>query len=369
MRRLLQLLPFVLLAALLVVVVPGSAQQSACPALVKRALTGVAQGCGDLGRNSVCYGNTLIEASFTSAGEVAFSQPSDRVNIDLLRSLHTFPLDETRGLWGVAVMNLQANLPNTLPGQGVKFVLFGDVALENRSATDSPRDYGPMQAFYFTTGAGSLRCNELPPSSLVIQSPKGYNVRLNANGLDIVVGSTVALTATRNQSMKIATLEGRAVTMQAAQRRVIPAGFQATVRLGGEDGLTPVDEVSEPELLDSDEWQAVVDSSSLVFEEAVDSLDLAGDYEGWDDFCADPANADLCEVPDDLCDDDWCDAYCGDLVCEGDEDAEFCPVDCGADDAAFCDDGACYDNSNDHGGDDNAYEADVADDAGDDADD
>src|SRR5690606_20836366 len=32
--------------------------------------------------------------------------------------------------WGVALMQIQANLPDTLPGQNVTFLLFGDVTIE-----------------------------------------------------------------------------------------------------------------------------------------------------------------------------------------------------------------------------------------------
>lgn len=408
--RYLRRLPFVCLFLLAFTTLPGAAQQEdSCSALVRRALESVKQACGDLGRNSVCYGNTLVEASFDSA-DVSFNQPADKTDVETLRTLRTFPLDETLGFWGVAVMNVQANVPGTLPGQGVKFVLYGDVAIENRAepaagvscaatantaanirsgpgantnvltsvpaggaltvtgrsedgawlavtvnnlsgwisadlvttacdpsslpvrtTADTATVYGPMQAFYFTTGAGNVRCNQLAPSSLVIQSPKGINVQLNANGLDISMGSTLALTATRGQSMRIATLSGKAVTRQGEQFQVIPAGFQAGVELGGDDGLTPVGLVSEPELLDEQEWLAVLDSAEDIFEEPVEFPDTEG-YDSWDDFCADPANADTCELPDDLCADGWCEPTCGDLICEADEDTDTCPTDCDNDD-------------------------------------
>ncbi|MBI5670570.1 MAG: SH3 domain-containing protein [Chloroflexi bacterium] len=406
MRFAQRLLPFLGALLLSLTVLPGAARQqgASCPALVQRALESVKQACGDLGRNSACYGNTLVEASFTSA-DVTFNQPADQTSVESLRTLRTFPLDETLGLWGVAVMNIQANVPDTLPGQGVKFVLYGDVAIQNRvedtgpvcaattnapanirsgpavntnvltsvpaggaltvtgrsddglwlavtvnnlsgwistdlattacdpaslpvrTAADTARVYGPMQAFYFTTGAGSVRCNQLPPSSLVIQSPKGINVRLNANGLDISLGSTVALRATPGQSMQVATLSGKAVTREGEQLQVIPAGFAAEIDLGGDDGLTPVGEVSEPEPLEEAEWQAVLDSAEDIFDEPIEFVDAEG-YASWEDFCADPANADACELPEDICADGWCEPVCGDLICDVDEDADICPEDC-----------------------------------------
>ena len=323
-----------LLGTVIAAAAPGIAQEASCPALVRQALDAVAQVCSDLGRNSVCYGNTLIEATFDDTADVRFEKPADYADIAALRTLRTFPLDETLGLWGVAVMNLQANLPDTLPGQGVKFLLYGDAVIENRVGDSSggQTDYGPMQAFYFTTGLGNLKCRELPPSSLVIQSPKGYHVQLNANGLDVIIGSTVALTAERGKTMRIATLEGRAITRQGSRVQVIPAGFEASVELGGDDGLTPISDVSEPDIIIEDDWQAVIETGNEVFDELIDFPDSTDEYGSWDDFCADPVNADLCALPDDLCPNGGCGSVCGDLVCDLDEGADTCPADCGFDD-------------------------------------
>src|SRR6187549_181481 len=95
-----------------------SAQDEAdtCPVLVAKALEAVQTACSELGRNQACYGNDRIEALFDEAGDpVTFTQPSDRVPVDSMKSLRTFALDEEAGVWGVAMLNIQANLPDTLP--------------------------------------------------------------------------------------------------------------------------------------------------------------------------------------------------------------------------------------------------------------
>lgn len=329
MHRILRLIPLLFMGVFFITIQSGNAQNDACPALVKRALESVRQVCGDLGRNSVCYGNNQIEASFDSKAQVTFDRPSDKAPVSELRTLRTFPLDEKLGLWGVALMNIQANVPNTLPGQGVRFVLYGDVAIQNRggSSTGAKTEFGPMQAFYFTTGAGNVKCNQLPPSSLVIQSPKGINVHLNANGLDVSVGSTVAFTAQKGKEMRLVTLAGKAVTRRGDKLQVIPAGFGTGIELGGDDGLTPIGDVEEPQPFDEAEWQAVIETSDDVFEEPIDMPDTSS-YDNWDDFCSDEANADACAMPEDLCADGWCESTCGDLICGVDEDAETCAVDC-----------------------------------------
>ena len=97
-------------------------------------------------------------------------------------------LNEDAGVWGVAVMSLQADIPNTLPGQNVTFILFGDVMIENAASDEQT----PMQAFYLRTGIGDVACEEAPESGLLIQTPDGIDeVTFNVNGVDVQVGSTV----------------------------------------------------------------------------------------------------------------------------------------------------------------------------------
>jgi hypothetical protein len=106
--------------------------QMACPDLVQEALLAVDGNCGELGRNEACYGYNQVEASFlVSVADNYFTQPSNIAPIADLRTIRTVPMNTDLGLWGVAVLNLQADLPNTIPGQNVTFVLLGDVELEN----------------------------------------------------------------------------------------------------------------------------------------------------------------------------------------------------------------------------------------------
>jgi hypothetical protein len=61
----------------------------------------------------------------------SFEQAGDIVDVVNVLSLQLESLDEENGEWGVALMKLQASLPDTLPGQNVTFVLFGNVEIEN----------------------------------------------------------------------------------------------------------------------------------------------------------------------------------------------------------------------------------------------
>jgi hypothetical protein len=109
----------------------------ACPALVEQALAEMGNNCAGLGRNSACYGYDGLLATFADIQPTGFfSRPSDRAPLTTLRTIQTSPLDMERQRWGIALMNLQANLPNTMPGAGVIFLLMGDVTLENEVAPE-----------------------------------------------------------------------------------------------------------------------------------------------------------------------------------------------------------------------------------------
>ncbi len=131
---------FLLIIGLGVLMHPAQAQTSdpACPALVELALSQVGNNCGDLGRNSACYGFNRLSAAFNQAVDVdLFTRPSDRTELALLKSIQTAPLDLGLGQWGIAVMNVQANVPDTLPGQAVTFLLLGDSEIENAVQTSA----------------------------------------------------------------------------------------------------------------------------------------------------------------------------------------------------------------------------------------
>jgi LysM repeat protein len=104
-----------------------------CPALVEQALDEVGNNCSALDQNSACYGFNRVESTFVEAvPEDFFTQPSDQTGLTLVQSIQTTPLNLDTGDWGIAVMNVQANVPNTLPGAAVTFLVMGDAQVENR---------------------------------------------------------------------------------------------------------------------------------------------------------------------------------------------------------------------------------------------
>jgi hypothetical protein len=118
---------------------PAIAQgQSNCPALVEKALTDLTTNCSEMNRNSACYGFNRVDATFAEAtDDTVFSTPADRARLAELQTIETTPLDTDASRWGIAVLNVQANVPNTLPGQAVTFMLLGDVKVDNAVAPDA----------------------------------------------------------------------------------------------------------------------------------------------------------------------------------------------------------------------------------------
>lgn len=118
-------------------------ETNTCSALVQQALSSLGDNCDALDRNNACYGFNRVNASFNDVmADDFFSLPSDRANLIQLQSLTTAPLDNDLKHWGIAVLNVQANVPGTLPGQAVNFMLMGDVEME--SAVDPAHVYEPV---------------------------------------------------------------------------------------------------------------------------------------------------------------------------------------------------------------------------------
>jgi Bacterial SH3 domain len=139
-RHVWKLFPLLFLLPLTLAVASSALQDDACSAFLEQALHDLGQNCDALDRNSACYGYNKLGATFTEAEpDDYFSKVSDRTPLNIVDTLNSSPLDTTHNIWGVAVMKVQANVPNSLPGQAVTFVLLGDTQVRN--------DVSPTEAF------------------------------------------------------------------------------------------------------------------------------------------------------------------------------------------------------------------------------
>jgi hypothetical protein len=96
--------------------------------------------------------------------------------------------------FGVGVLNVQAQVPDTLPGQAVIFLLVGDARLTNEVTDDSSQET-PFQSFYFLPGIGGLNCYEADPM-LTIQTPGTRTVTIMLNGVATEMSPGTLLTIT-----------------------------------------------------------------------------------------------------------------------------------------------------------------------------
>ncbi|MBI1281164.1 MAG: hypothetical protein GC179_23765 [Anaerolineaceae bacterium] len=212
------------------------AQASSCPEIVSKALSAADTACKKTGRNQACYGNFNLQATGQPGAEnFSFDKVGDIVNIADVQSLKLSPMNVGKDQWGVALLKLQANIPDTLPGQNVTFLLFGDVEITNAVNTNISNDMKPMQAFYLKTGAGDAQCDEAPESGLLVQTPKGVGeVAFNVNGVDVQMGSTVFFqTTATDDGMTVSTLEGAAYVTSKNNTQVIVPGTWARVPVAG----------------------------------------------------------------------------------------------------------------------------------------
>ncbi|MCL4253349.1 MAG: hypothetical protein KJ043_06185 [Anaerolineae bacterium] len=108
----------------------SSAQSAECPMLVQEILMTVSDVCDETGRNQVCYGNIALTAEGRNDA-FKLEDVGDIANLADMQSLSLSPYNEDGGIWGVALMQVQANLPDTLHGQNVTMIAFGDVSLTN----------------------------------------------------------------------------------------------------------------------------------------------------------------------------------------------------------------------------------------------
>lgn len=115
----------------------------------------------------------------------------------------------------------------------------GDISnlpvVDNASSTTTSEtvlSYGPMQAFYFTSGLHDRPCAEAPDSGLLIQTPQGAGkITFLINEVNIDLGSTVYLQAQPGGEMTVYVLEGQVDVTAQGVTVTAPAGTQVRIPL------------------------------------------------------------------------------------------------------------------------------------------
>ena len=172
------------------------AQVEDCEAIVAQALGSVDDLCEGMDRNIACYGSSEVESETIVSPRPAdfFAQPGDQESLTNFTTIRPRPLNLETGEFGVSFLNVLANIPNTVPGQAVMFMLVGDAELTNEVGTFSS-DQTAFQSFYFLPGLGESPCYNADPT-LTIQTPGNITTTLYLNGVETEMSPGTLLTIT-----------------------------------------------------------------------------------------------------------------------------------------------------------------------------
>jgi hypothetical protein len=85
-------------------------QSQTCNDVIDSALQLTGNVCLGVGRNEVCYGHSRVSASLAT-DSVLFAAPGDIIPVTALDTLVTYPFNPDTQEWGVAIMDIQADLP------------------------------------------------------------------------------------------------------------------------------------------------------------------------------------------------------------------------------------------------------------------
>ena len=204
------------------------AQPEACEANLEMILSTVADNCDGLERNEACFGNPNIDSE-TLASDNEFVRVGDVIPVTELVSLQTYtPSEDDEEAWGIAVFSVLANLPDTISGQNVSVIVFGDAEVMP-DAESGDETLGTMQAFYLRAGVGNASCRDVPEGGVLVQNPRGTTVNMMVNGFDLSIGSTVFLTAEDTDALTLATLDGNVEVTSDGVTQAVPAGFTLSV--------------------------------------------------------------------------------------------------------------------------------------------
>jgi len=235
--------------------------QSTCADIVNRALEQTTVVCQNPARNTICYGNGLIFAQAADGVALDFDNEGDTAAIDDFAGITHTPLDEAADIWGVSLMSLQADIPDTAPGQTVQIIVFGNVEVDDVQ----------QNAFRFTTGIGTSACAEAPNSGIMVRTPEGVaQVTLNINEVEITMGSTALIESSLEEGMTVTMLDGTARVTVGQDSQIVSFSQQLNVPLqqDPDQNLIPAGAPSPAE-----SWEAAEISKVFVVYSALNRIE------------------------------------------------------------------------------------------------
>jgi hypothetical protein len=219
--------------ALLITLTVSSTLAQQCLSIVNEALERAGDECLQTKRNEICYGyNNIVALPNVDPDTFDFDEHGDIALVDEIEVMELSPFNEENEEWGIAIGRLQAQLPDTLPGQNVTIVFFGGVSVQNGGVNDEG-----VQAFRFETGIGTERCLGLPPDGIIIETPEDSTIlTFDINGTEITLGSTAFLQTFAEEGssepmLRVGMLEGLAFITAQGETTRITDGEQTIIPL------------------------------------------------------------------------------------------------------------------------------------------
>lgn len=132
--------------------------------------------------------------------------------------------------------------------------------LTTEEAENTPEDiaaqYGPMQAFYFSSAEDDAPCAEAPNSGMLIQTPEGVaSVTLWLDEVVIQLDGTGVISAQADGDLTVNVIDGAAQVEANGDTRTVVAGQATDIELDNE--LSPISVPSDPRAINSEDVQAV----------------------------------------------------------------------------------------------------------------
>lgn len=166
-----------LLSALVVVTQPLFAQE--CTALVQEQFAALETLCQDVGGATVCFGGAA-SATTSDGSTQAMSEAGATLPLADISRVTTAAIDPEAEAFGLALMNVHANVPLGLSEQGLHYLMVGDVQVENR--VDPAQAVVPGEPVTVTALVGSnLRATPSTEGRIVSSAAAG--TELIASGL------------------------------------------------------------------------------------------------------------------------------------------------------------------------------------------
>lgn len=240
----------VLILVLMIIAAPQhqqvQGQGPTCEQLVADALSGIGTACAGLDPNSICYGFVNTSATMF-AGQTTppdfFAQPGYTTDLGPIETVSTSLFNTAASEWGLSVMDVQIGTKSQASRLSTVYLMMGDVQLTNLvlpADTRGPRKayQAPMEVFDLATGADSTACIDVPPSSLVVQTPanRGATIVVNGVKIEIAAGSTIILRTPDADTLQVITGNGSATLFPDNPSAVqVPAGVSVEAVFGDDE--------------------------------------------------------------------------------------------------------------------------------------